>query len=341
MAGTAAPARAADVVVRAGGVERRVGEAALRSAADVPAGTVVLRSQPGPGETIAHPPAASLPRVLELAGVAPPARGFVAVRRPNGTLAAIGAGDLATAPPLLWVDADSVRFYRPPRDGADLNAADNFATAGEDLALRVRQGALLDVRVRVRPERPRAGERVRLEAQVGGAPGGSAIAVRWRFGDGAESGGAATTHRWRSPGTYAVVATAEGDDAPRAPRRRWSCRSASAAGPSGSRSAAAVAANRSGRPRPARRTGRVAPAPDPRRRLPRADRRPRGLCHAGRRPAAARDGSAAARPTRADAAAPPREPGAPRGTRRRGARRGHRPHRRGEGRAGRRAGRPR
>ena len=208
----AAPARAADVVVTAGGAERRVGEAALRAAADVPAGTVVLRSEPGPGEVIAHPPAVSLPRVLELAGVDPRAPAFVAVGRPNGTVATIRAGDLAAAPPLVWLDADSVRFYRPPRDGADLNAEDNFATAGDDLAVRVRQGALLGVEVRVRPERPRAGERVRLEAQVTGAPAGSAIAVRWRFGDGAEATGAAAGHRWRRPGTYAVVASAEGDD---------------------------------------------------------------------------------------------------------------------------------
>ena len=208
----AAPARAADVVVTAGGAERRIDEAALRAAADVPAGTVVLRSQPGPGDVIAHPPAVSLPRVLELAGIAPRALSFVAVRRPNGTLAAIGADDLAAAPPLVWLDADSVRFYRPPRDDADLNAADNFASAGDDLAVRVRQGALLGVQVRVRPERPRAGERVRLGAQVTGAPAGSAIVVRWIFGDGAGDAGAAATHRWRRPGTYAVVASAEGDD---------------------------------------------------------------------------------------------------------------------------------
>jgi len=208
----AAPARAADVVVSVGGAERRVGEAALRAAADVPAGTVVLRSEPGPGEVIAHPPAVSLPRVLELAGVDPRALAFVAVGRPNGTVAAIRAGDLAAAPPLVWLDADSVRFYRPPRDGADLNAADNFATAGDDLAVRVRQGALLGVEVRVRPERPGAGERVRRGAQVTGAPAGSAIAVRWRFGDGAEATGAAASHRWRRSGTYAVVVSAEGDD---------------------------------------------------------------------------------------------------------------------------------
>ena len=210
-AALATPARAADVVVTAGGAERRVSAAALRGSADVPAGTVVLRSEPGPGEVIAHPAAVSLPRVLELAGVAPAALSFVAVTRPNGTPATIRAGDLAAAPPLLWLDADSVRFFRPPRDDDDLNAADNFATAGEDLAVRVRQGALLGVQVRVRPERPRAGERVRLEAQVTGAPAGSAIAVRWRFGDGREAAGAAAAHRWEAPGTYAVVASAEGD----------------------------------------------------------------------------------------------------------------------------------
>ena len=194
------------MVVTVGGVERRVDETALRESADVPAGTVVLRSQPGPGERIAHPPAVSLPRVLELAGVAPDALSFVTVRRPNGTLVTLRAADLARpapfaeGPPRLWLDADSVRFFRPVRDEADLNAADNFATAGDDLAIRVRQGALLGVQVDVRPARPRAGQRVRLEARVTGAPAGSAISVRWRFGDGADAAGAATTHRWDDAG---------------------------------------------------------------------------------------------------------------------------------------------
>jgi hypothetical protein len=184
----------------------------------VPAGTVLLRSKPGPGERIAHPPAVSLPRVLELAGVDPAELAFVSLTRPNGTLTVLQAPDLtrpapfADGPPLVWLDADSVRFFRPVRDDGDLNAADNFATAGEDLAVRARQGELLEVRVDARPARPRAGERVRLEARVTGAPPGSAISVRWRFGDGGERAGAATTHRWKHPGVYAVVASAEGDD---------------------------------------------------------------------------------------------------------------------------------
>ena len=72
-------------------------------------------------------------------------------------------------PPLVWLDADSVRFLRPVRDADDVNGADNIASAGDDLVLRVRQGPLLDVAVWVAPARPSAGERVRLEARVTGA----------------------------------------------------------------------------------------------------------------------------------------------------------------------------
>jgi hypothetical protein len=211
-------ARAAGVVIRLPDRETRIDEATLRSAADVPAGTYTLRAQRGVGDAVAHPPAVSLPRVLELAGVAPDALSFVWVRRPNGTLTVLRAPDLARpapfpdGPPLVWLDADSVRFLRPVRDDADVNGADNIATAGEDLVVRVRQGPLLEVTVRVAPSSPRARERARLEARVTGAPTGTALAVRWRFGDGSEATGPAVSHRWRAAGVYSVVATAEGDD---------------------------------------------------------------------------------------------------------------------------------
>ena len=189
----------------------RVDEPALRDAADLPAGTVTLRSDGGAEDVIAHPAAVSFGRVLELAGVAPAAMSFASVQRPNGSLLVLRPPELAPAP-LVWLDADSVRFLRPVRDDADVNAADNIATASEDLLVRVRQGPLLDVAVRIAPERPRAGERVRLEARVGGSAPGATLDVRWRFGDGTEASGAAVRHRWRRAGSYAVVASAEGDD---------------------------------------------------------------------------------------------------------------------------------
>ena len=211
-------AHAAGVTVRLPDREARIDEATLRAAVDVPAGTLTLRGKDGAGDTIAHPPAISVARVLELAGVAPGAVSFVTVKRPNGTLCVLRAADLARpapspeGPPLVWLDAGSVRFLRPVRDGADVNAADNIATAGEDLAVRVHQGPLLEVAVRVAPARPHARERVRLEARVSGEAGGATLAVRWRFGDGTEATGPAVSHRWRSAGVYAVVASAEGDD---------------------------------------------------------------------------------------------------------------------------------
>jgi hypothetical protein len=197
----------------------RIDEGTLRAAVDVSAGTSTLRGEGGgAGDAVAHPPAVSLPRVLELAGVTPGAVSFVSVRRPNGTLCVLRAADLARpapfpeGPPLVWVDAGSVRFLRPVRDATDVNAADNIATAGDDLPVRVHQGPLLEVALRVAPARPQAGERARLEARVRGAAGGAALTVRWRFGDGTEATGTAVSHRWRSAGTYAVVASAEGND---------------------------------------------------------------------------------------------------------------------------------
>jgi len=211
-------ASAAGVVVRLPDRDVHVDDPVLRDAADVPAGVYTLRGEGGAGDTIAHPPAVSLPRVLELAGVAPDALSFVSVRRPNGTLSVLRAADLVRpapfpdGPPLVWLDADSVRFLRPVRDAADVNGADNVATAGEDLLVRVHQGPLLEVAVRIAPDAPRAGERVHLEAQVSGARPGAGVTVRWRFGDGGEAIGPAVAHRWRRPGVYTVVAGAEGDD---------------------------------------------------------------------------------------------------------------------------------
>lgn len=211
-------AAAAGVVVRLPDREVRLDEAALRGAADVPAGTATLRGEGAAADTIAHPAAVSLPRVLELAGVAPEALSFVSIRRPNGTLALLRSADLARpapfpeGPPLVWLDADSVRYLRPVRDDADVNATDNLATAGQDLLVRVHQGPLLQVTVRVDPGAPRAGRLAHLEARVEGAQPGVPVRLRWQLGDGTEAVGAAIAHRWRRPGVYAVVASADGDD---------------------------------------------------------------------------------------------------------------------------------
>ena len=211
-------AHAAGVVVRVSDRETRIDADTLRDGADVAAGTYTLRAQDGVGDAIAHPPAVSLARVLEFAGVSPDVLSFVSIRRPNGTLTVLRAGDLARpapfpdGPPLVWLDADSVRFLRPVRDDADANGADNIATAGEDLVVRVQQGPLLQVALRVAPSAPRARERAHLEARVTGAQPGRALSVRWRFGDGTEATGPAVSHRWSTPGVYTVVASAEGDD---------------------------------------------------------------------------------------------------------------------------------
>ena len=220
-------AHAAGVVVRVSDRETRIDADTLRDAADVAAGTYTLRGQGGAGDAIAHPPAVSLPRVLELAGVSPDALSFVSIRRPNGTLTVLRAGDLARpapfpeGPPLVWLDADSVRFLRPVRDDADVNAADNIATAGEDLVVRVQQGPLLQVALRIAPSAPRAGERAHLEARVTGAQPGAradrALALRRRHGgDRALPSRIAGAPRGSTPSWRAPTATTT----PAAPRSR-------------------------------------------------------------------------------------------------------------------------
>jgi hypothetical protein len=284
------------VSVRLPGGARHVGEDALRSAVDVPAGTYTLRAEPGGGDAIAHPPAVSLARVLELAGVAPAALRSVAIARPRGAPLVLHAPDLARpapfpdGPPIVWLDGGSVRFLRPVRDAADVNAADNIATTGGDLVVRVQQGVQLSVSVRVSRSRARARERVHLEAHVDGMPGGGAAAVRWRFGDGATATGAAVAHRWRAPGVYSVVAAATGADGSSGASEPVLVRVGAARAEHG-----ATGGGTGDRERAAA-TGPLAPPPAAQPEPPPADSMPRA------RPAPAADSTPRARPAPAAAA---------------------------------------
>jgi PKD domain len=213
-----AAASATGIVVRLSGAERHLSPEEIAAAVDRPAGSYLLRARGTAAEPVAHPPALSLRRLVALAGGSPDALSFVAIERPNGTLAILRRADLADpspfsdGPPIVWMDAGGTRYLRPLRRPSDVNAADNLDITGSDLAVRVHQGPLLGVRARTDRRTVPAGEAVNLTAEVTGAPPGQTLSFDWTFGDGTGKPGQAARHRFRTPGVYEAVVTVNGAD---------------------------------------------------------------------------------------------------------------------------------
>lgn len=219
-AAAAAPATAAaaGIVVRLSGTERHLSPEEISAAVDRPAGSYLLRARGTTAEPVAHPPALSIRRLVALAGGSPDALSFVAIKRPNGTLAILRREDLADpppfpdGPPIVWMDGGGTRYLRPLRRPSDVNAADNVDITGSDLAVTVHQGPLLGVRARTDRRTVPAGEPVNLTAEVTGAAPGQDLSFAWTFGDGTGKPGQAARHRFRTPGVYEVLVTVSGAD---------------------------------------------------------------------------------------------------------------------------------
>jgi hypothetical protein len=218
-ASAAAPAAAgaAGILVRLPGGERHLAPEEVAAAADRPAGTYLLRAAGTPAEPIAHPPALSVRKLVTLAGASPDALTFVTIKRPNGSLAMLGRGDLTDpspfpdGPPIVWMDAGGTRYLRPLRGPEDVNGADNVDITGDDLEVRVHTGPLLVVRATADRRDVRARTTVHFAAEVvTGA--GQGLRWSWRFGDGASATGQAVAHAFTAPGVYEAVVTVDGSD---------------------------------------------------------------------------------------------------------------------------------
>jgi hypothetical protein len=213
-----ATASAAGIVVRLAGTVRHFSPEEIDAAVDRPAGSYLLRAPGTIADPVAHPPALSMRRLVALAGGSPDALSFVSIERPNGTLAVLQRADLADpppfpdGPPIVWMDAGGTRYLRPLRNRSDVNATDNIDITGGDLAVRVHQGPLLDVRARADRRALPAGDPVTLSAEVIGSARGRGLRFEWTFGDGSRSSGPAVRHRYRSPGVYEAFVTVGGVD---------------------------------------------------------------------------------------------------------------------------------
>src|SRR5205085_4564148 len=156
----------------------------------------------------------SVRKLVVLAGANPDAVGFVSVKRPDGTLAYLSAGDIADpspfpeGPALVWVDGETSRFFRPVRDDRDLNAADNIGTATEQpLVVSAHAGRLLTVTATADPTKAPAGTEVSFAAD---APGGESLNYTWTFDDGTHGHGPIVKHAYRLAGGYNAFVTVAG-----------------------------------------------------------------------------------------------------------------------------------
>jgi PKD domain len=221
-AASAAPAAAADaagILVRLPGGERQLSLGDIRAAVDRPAGPYLLRAPGARAAPTGHPPALSLRKLVTLAGGSPESVSFVSLTRPDGTLSLLRGGDLADpppfpdGPPIVWVDAGQVRYWRPLRSPSDANAADNIGITEGYLVVRAHQGPLLTVRATADRLTVPAGRPVHLSAEVtGGATAGQSLTFVWTLGDGARKRGAAISHTYARPGVYEAVVTVTGND---------------------------------------------------------------------------------------------------------------------------------
>jgi PKD domain len=220
-AAAAAPAAAvADgVLVRVGDAARHFSPQEVTAAVDQPEGTYLLRASGATAESVAHPPAVSMRRLVELAGASPDAVSFVSIERPNGSLSLLGGGDLADpspfpdGPPIVWMDAGGARYLRPLRGPDDANGADNIGITGGDLVVRVHQGPLIVLRARADRRTAPARRAVAFTGEVvSGAAPGTALRFAWRFGDGGTAIGQAVRHAFAQPGVYEAVVTVTGAD---------------------------------------------------------------------------------------------------------------------------------
>jgi len=207
------------VVVHTDDRDLIVGAGEIEDAYDVRDRDYTLRSNDGHEEPPLHVnAAASVRRVLDLAGVNPDAIGFVETRRGDGTYATLDRDDVSSSPPfvdgppIVFIDGPSVRYLRPVRGSTDSNASDNLATlSDEPLELTVHAGNLLIVDATASDLEVDQGESVSFAATTSGAEDGEEVSVDWDFDDGESAQGQTVTHTFTHEGTYAVIARAEGD----------------------------------------------------------------------------------------------------------------------------------
>jgi PKD domain len=217
LAGPAAGQAAADtrVVLHLPTGDRTLTDEDLRDV-DVVSQDYVLRS-PDSEETETLT-GLSISRALEKVGYAP-GEGFVHFERKDETWAMLSADDVGDPSPfqdglkpLILLDSVRTHYFRPVRNGTDVNAPDNLQSDdNQPLEVWARAGAPLTVTATASRSDASKGDAVAFAATVSGQRDGESVTVRWRFDDGATAEGSSALHSFDADGVYGVVAVAEGD----------------------------------------------------------------------------------------------------------------------------------
>jgi len=186
---------------------------------DVLDATYVLRSSTNhENQTVAR--GTSVAKLLQEGGIAPTA-GFLRLTRSDGSWARLTADDLKDPPPfqnglkpVLFLDGDRVRYFRPVRDDSDVNADDYITTTdpGQPLEMWLQTGNILSVQASASTNAAGAGTPVTYTAgPISGGGDGEQFTVTWKFDDGSTATGASVTHAFSTQGSYGAIATVQGD----------------------------------------------------------------------------------------------------------------------------------
>jgi hypothetical protein len=177
-----------------------------------------LRASPGAAGRKLTLRGMSIRGLLQLAGLDPDAINFVTIVRENGSLLGLTRADVADPPPfpegpaLVTDEGGTTRLFRPVRDLAGTNAADNITNTPLDgpLEISVDGGGLLAIKAQASRRKVRTGESVTFSARVRFPPTGAQLSYQWDFGDGGRAVGAHVTHAYTIAGDMQAQVSVRG-----------------------------------------------------------------------------------------------------------------------------------
>jgi hypothetical protein len=204
--GTTRPAATVTIAPSNGGATRTLDLTALTDRFDVHGATYTLRDADGTKTTTTVADGISVGALLDAAGIARDAFGYLTVPGSNGASALVIADDVAGTDqglPVVWNDAQGVHFLRPMRNDRDVNAEDLVTVTDGPLTLQLGTGDPVKPQASISTLRPQVGDPVVFSATLAVGALRPGWGYAWYLGDG--SGlipGATITHRFRRAGTY-------------------------------------------------------------------------------------------------------------------------------------------
>lgn len=205
-ADAAPPAATVTIAPSSGGPARTLDLATLADRFDVHGATYTLRAADGTTSTTTVAEGISVGALLDAAGIARDAFGYLTVPGLGGASALVLADDVAgtdQGQPVVWSDAQGLHFLRPVRNDSDVNAEDLVTAPDGTLTLQLGTGDPVKPQVSVSTLHPRVGNPVEFTASLAVGALRPGWGYAWYLGDG--SGlipGATITHRFRRADTY-------------------------------------------------------------------------------------------------------------------------------------------